>query len=122
MATPLVANEKLVKEDGEEKVDATLYRSLVGNLLYLTVTRLDIMFAASLLSRFMNSPSQIHFGAAKRVLNYIRSTTTFGIMYDKCCEPKLRGYCDSNWGGCIDGMKSTLWYAFCHTPTRPHID
>ena len=101
-----------MKEDGEEKVDATLYRSLVGNLLYLTATRPDIMFAASLLSRFMNSPSQIHFGAAKRVLRYIRGTTDFGIMYGRCCEPKLKGYYDSDWGGCFDDMKSTSGYAF----------
>ncbi|GKD35291.1 hypothetical protein Tco_1250800 [Tanacetum coccineum] len=51
-----------MKEDGSSKVDATLYRSLVGKLLYLTATRPDIMFVASLLSRFMHNPSQIHIG------------------------------------------------------------
>uniref|UniRef100_A0A5B7B4M6 Retrovirus-related Pol polyprotein from transposon TNT 1-94 n=1 Tax=Davidia involucrata TaxID=16924 RepID=A0A5B7B4M6_DAVIN len=112
MATPLVVNEKLMKEDGEKKVDATLYRSLVGNLLYLTATRPDIMFAASLLSRFMNSPSQIHLGAAKRVLRYVRGTTSFGIKYSRGFELKLKGYCDSDWGGCVDDMKSTSGYAF----------
>jgi len=70
MATPLPVNEKLKKEDGGNKVDATLYRSLVGNLLYLTATRSDIMFAACLLSRFMHSPSHFHFAAAKRVLTF----------------------------------------------------
>ena len=65
VATPLVCNEKLVKEDGEKKVDETLYRSLVGNLLYLTATRPNIMFATSLLSRFFNSPSQKHYGVGK---------------------------------------------------------
>ncbi|GJX42263.1 retrovirus-related pol polyprotein from transposon TNT 1-94 [Tanacetum coccineum] len=45
--TPLVVNEKLMKEDGSSKVDATLYRSLVGKLLYLTAMWPDIMFAAS---------------------------------------------------------------------------
>ena len=67
VATPLVCNEKLVKEDGEKKVDETLYRSLVGNLLYLMATRPDIIFAASLFSRFLNSPSQKHYGVGKRV-------------------------------------------------------
>jgi hypothetical protein len=66
MATPLAVNEKLKKNDGGKKVDATLYRSLVGNLLYLTATRPDIMFAASLLSRFMHSPSHFHFASAKK--------------------------------------------------------
>ncbi|GJV89558.1 retrovirus-related pol polyprotein from transposon TNT 1-94 [Tanacetum coccineum] len=49
--TPLVFNEKLMKEDESSKVDATLYRSLVWKLLYLTSTRLGIMFAARLLTR-----------------------------------------------------------------------
>ncbi|GJR92333.1 retrovirus-related pol polyprotein from transposon TNT 1-94 [Tanacetum coccineum] len=64
--TPLVVNDKLMIEDGSSKVDATLYRSLVGKLLYLTTTRPDIMFAASLLSRFMHNPSQIHMGQSIR--------------------------------------------------------
>lgn len=67
VAIPIVMNEKLSKDDGARKVDATLYRSLVGNLLYLTATKPDIMFATSLLSRFMHSTSQIHFGVAKSV-------------------------------------------------------
>jgi hypothetical protein len=52
MATPLDVNEKLKKEDGGKKLDATLYKSLVENMLYLTATRPYI--AASLLSRFMS--------------------------------------------------------------------
>ncbi|VVA34844.1 Hypothetical predicted protein, partial [Prunus dulcis] len=50
VATPLIANEKMRKFDGAKKADAKKYRSLVGSFLYLTATRPDIMFAASLLS------------------------------------------------------------------------
>lgn len=50
VATPLIAKEKLKKDDGSKKADQTTYRSLVGSLLYLTATRPDIMFASSLLS------------------------------------------------------------------------
>lgn len=71
VATSVVMNKKLSKDDGTKKVDVTLYQSLEGNLLYLTATRPNIMFATSLLSRFMHSPSQIHFGAEKRVLCYL---------------------------------------------------
>ncbi|GKA91412.1 hypothetical protein Tco_0813282 [Tanacetum coccineum] len=78
--TPLVVNEKLMKEDGLSKVDATLYRSLVGKLLYLPATKPDIMFAASLLSRFMHNPGQIHMGVGKRILRYLQGTKDFGIM------------------------------------------
>ncbi|CAL9011632.1 unnamed protein product [Prunus brigantina] len=46
VATPLAMNEKLSKEDGSEQADESVYRQIVGSLLYLTATRPDIMFAA----------------------------------------------------------------------------
>ena len=69
--TPLVVNEKLMKDDGKERADPKVYRSLIGSLLYLAASRPDIMFTVSLLSRYMQSPNTKHFGAAKRVLRYI---------------------------------------------------
>ncbi|XP_049396791.1 uncharacterized protein LOC125860808 [Solanum stenotomum] len=55
VATPLVVNEKLMKDDGEERADPKVYRSLIGNLLYLTASRPEIMLTVSLLSRYMQS-------------------------------------------------------------------
>nr|KYP73026.1 hypothetical protein KK1_005633 [Cajanus cajan] len=72
VSTPLVMNEKLQKVDGAPEADASQYRSLVGSLLYLTATQPDIMFATSLLSRFMQKPSQIHYGTGKRILRYLQ--------------------------------------------------
>lgn len=51
-------NEKLSKEDGKENADQTLYRKLVGSLIYLTNTRPDIVCAVSILSWFMSDPSK----------------------------------------------------------------
>ncbi|TXG53900.1 hypothetical protein EZV62_019156 [Acer yangbiense] len=112
VATPLACNEKLRKDDGEKKVDETLYRSLVGNLLYLTATRPDIMFAANLLSRFMNSPSQKHFGVGKRDLRYIQGTMNYEIKYRRNFEVNLIGFCDSDWVSCADDIKITFDYVF----------
>ena len=70
------------------------------------------MFAANLLSRFMHTPSHFHYAAAKRVLRYIQGTTSYGIRYNKNKEVQLHGYCDSDWGGCVDDMKSTSGYTF----------
>ncbi|KAK2976087.1 hypothetical protein RJ640_009519 [Escallonia rubra] len=111
-ATPLIVGEKLKREDGGSKVDATFYRSMVRNLLYLTATRPDIMFAASLLSRFMQAPSHFHLGATKRVLRYIQGTIDYGIMNGRSKEVKRTGFCDSDFGGCKDDMKSTSGYCF----------
>jgi hypothetical protein len=103
---PLLLIKKLKKED------ATLYRSFVGNLQYLTTVRPDIMFAASLQSRFIHSPSHFHFAATKRVLRYIQGTITYGIRYCSNFMVKLFGYCDSDWGRSIGNIKSTLGYVF----------
>ncbi|KAK4398009.1 Retrovirus-related Pol polyprotein from transposon RE1 [Sesamum angolense] len=109
---PLVTGKKYQKEDGSQKVDGSMYRSLIGSLLYLTTTRPDIMFATSLLSRFMQSPSQVHYAAAKRILRYLRGTKDFGIWYKSTNDAKLVGYTDSDWAGSVDDMKNTSGYIF----------
>ncbi|XP_021762535.1 uncharacterized protein LOC110727276 [Chenopodium quinoa] len=110
VSTPLVVNEKLSRDDGQRQADTRQYMSLVGSLLYLTAARL--MFAASLLSRFMSEPSDVHMGAARRVLRYIRGTSDFGVMFNASENSKLLAYSDSDWGGSNDDMKSTLGYVF----------
>ena len=61
VATPMTTSEKLSKNDGEEKVDESKYRSLVGSLIYLTNTRPDIVHAVSMVSWFMTESSKAHF-------------------------------------------------------------
>ncbi|XP_031258328.1 uncharacterized protein LOC116116392 [Pistacia vera] len=78
--TPLVQNQKLCKEDGTSKADESVYRSL-GSLLYLTATRLGLMYASSLFSRFMNEPSEIYFKAVKRVLRFVKGSVDLGILF-----------------------------------------
>ncbi|TQD70894.1 hypothetical protein C1H46_043569 [Malus baccata] len=70
------------------------------------------MFAASLLARFMHNPTRKHMGTAKRVLRYIQGTLDYGIAYEKGKDAVLTGYCDSDWAGSEDDMKSTSGYAF----------
>ncbi|XP_050888690.1 secreted RxLR effector protein 161-like [Lathyrus oleraceus] len=109
---PLLVNEKLKKEDGGRLVDASVYRSLVGSLFYLTTSRLDLMCAASLLPRFMSKPSHLHLGAAKRVLRYVMGTMEHGIRFEKNSKLEAKGYYDSDCAGSIDDMKSTSVYVF----------
>ena len=112
MITPLVATEKLTKDDGSGAVSEELYRSIVGSLLYLTATRPDIVYASSLLARFMHCPTSKHFGTAKCVLRYIKGTLDYGLEYTKGKKAMLIGYYDSDWGGSLDDNKSTYGYAF----------
>jgi len=105
-------NEKLIKDDGGNKMDVTFYKSLVENLLYLTATRSDILFATSLLCRFMNSPSHFHLEVAKKVFRYIQDTMEYVIRFDGVSQLKLIGFYDSDWDGCVDDMRSTSDYFF----------
>ncbi|KAM1262144.1 hypothetical protein ACFX2G_027916 [Malus domestica] len=110
--TPLVSSEKLCKDDGSGSASEEQYRRIVGSLLYLTATRPDIMYVASLLARFMHCPTNKHLGTAKRVLRYIKGTLDYGLEYVKGKNAMLIGFCDSDWGGSVDDSKSTSGYAF----------
>ncbi|XP_059281099.1 secreted RxLR effector protein 161-like [Lycium ferocissimum] len=112
MTIPLAANEKFRKDDRAKKANSSLYWRLIESLLYLTSTRPGLMFAASLLSRFMQEPSQVHFGAAKRVLRYLQGTMDYGIMYKFDGDLDFIGYSMVVDFGNIDDMKSTSGYAF----------
>jgi hypothetical protein len=63
--TPVITGLKLSKEDKGSKVDLTLFKRLVGSLMYLTTTRPDIMYGVSLISRFMETPKESHWKARK---------------------------------------------------------
>ena len=112
MSTPMCQKEKLCKDDGTTKVDEFEYRSLVGCLMYLTTTRPDIMYAVSVLSRFMNCANESHLRAAKRVLKYVKGSVSFGVKF--CLTPsfELQGYSDSDWVGSLDDMKNTPGFCF----------
>ncbi|XP_019108303.1 uncharacterized mitochondrial protein AtMg00810-like [Beta vulgaris subsp. vulgaris] len=102
LATTMALNERLSKNDGKEKVDASIYRSLVGSLIYLTHTRPDIVHVVSIISRFMSEPNKAHLVAAKRILRYVKGTKGYGILYETEENHKLTGFIDNNWAGSID--------------------
>jgi transposase InsO family protein len=81
-STPFEVGLKLSKESGEQLPDGKVYRELVGALLYLASnTRPDISYAVSVLSRFMSSPTESHWNAAKRVLRYLKGTINQSLTY-----------------------------------------
>eukprot|EP00253_Pinus_taeda_P003454 PITA_03454 len=74
---------KLSKEHNSKDFDPSLYKSIVGSLMYLTATRPDIMFAVSLISKFMERPKEAHWKAAKRILRYVKDDrkSTSGYVF-----------------------------------------
>jgi hypothetical protein len=110
--TPIPLGTKLSKQDEGPTMDSTLYKSLVGILLYLTTTRPDIMYATSFVSRFMESPKDSHWKMAKRILRYVAGTLNFGLWYTQSEDDHLTGYTDSDFVGSLDDRKNTSGYAF----------
>ncbi|KAF2309000.1 hypothetical protein GH714_042448 [Hevea brasiliensis] len=112
VAAPLVVNEKLSKNDGIEKAEATEYKSLIGSLLYLTAARPDLMYSASLLSRFKHSASLGHLATAKKSFEIFKRHNRSWDLVLKGEDLKLEGYVDSDWAGCMDDMRSTSGNVF----------
>ena len=109
---PIVPGCKLVKDEGGVKVVKTYYKQVVGSLMYLTAIRPDLMFVVSIISRYMENPTELHLHAAKRVLWYLRRTIDFRIFYRKGGDDELVAYTDSDYAGDLEDRKSTLGYVF----------
>ena len=110
--TPLPEGTVLSKESSTPPVDATLYRTLVGKLLFLTKTRPDIAHAVGVVSRFMQNPQLAHLQAAKHILRYIRRHPDLGLSYQQGEENRLNGYTDADYGQDIDDRASVGAYIF----------
>ena len=81
--TPMVANAKLTNDLSGESVDVTLYRSMIGCLLYLTASRPDIAFSVGVCSKFQSNPKVSHLNAVKRIIKYVGRTCDYGLFYSK---------------------------------------
>jgi hypothetical protein len=93
MYTPMETKLKLLVDTSSELVDATLYRQIIGSVMYLTNTRLDICFA---LSQYLVEPRRVHIVAAKHMMRYLKGTLDFGLYYTRDHDFRLSGYTDSD--------------------------
>jgi len=117
MSTLVETSIKLSKEGDDRVIKPTLYKSMVGSLKYLTITRPDIFYGVGFVSRYMEKPMQTHWLAAKRILRYIKGTMNLGLFYAYGDEAKLVGYSNDDWGCDQDERKSTTGYVFYFSST-----
>ena len=97
MTTSMTTSLYLLIDDASEAVASTLYRQIIGSLMYLTNTRPNICFVVNTLSQYMVYPKQIHLIREKHVMRYLKGTLDYGIIYTSDSEFSLHGFTDSDW-------------------------
>ncbi|XP_022031417.1 uncharacterized mitochondrial protein AtMg00810-like [Helianthus annuus] len=110
VTTPLTSKD-VFTTDGQPFHDPTLYRSLVGALQYLTITRPELSYAVNQASQFLQNPNITHFQLVKRILRYVKGTLSHGLIFDRPPNTVLLGFSDADWVRCIDTRRST--YGYC---------
>ncbi|XP_041001678.1 uncharacterized mitochondrial protein AtMg00240-like [Juglans microcarpa x Juglans regia] len=111
-------NLKLTNHDSSLLSDPSPYCRLVGRLIYLTITRPDIVFAMNILSQFMHDPRDPHMQAATRVLRYLKDSPGQGIFFSSSNTLHVTAYIDSDWASCPTTCRSTTCY-FVQLGTSP---
>ena len=95
--TPMGTNERLDSDASGNMVDQKLYRSMIGSLLYMTTSRLDIMFSVCMCARFQASSRESHLKVIKRILRYLKHTHNVGLWYPKGSNFELIRYSNSDY-------------------------
>nr|XP_020153304.1 uncharacterized mitochondrial protein AtMg00810-like [Aegilops tauschii subsp. strangulata] len=108
--TPIDTKAKVSALDGSPAPDAAFYRSIVGALQYLTLTRPDLQYAVQQVCLRMHAPRDTHWNLVKRILRYFRGTTALGLTLTASSSTDLVAYSDADWAGCPDTRRSTSGY------------
>ncbi|GJV29486.1 retrovirus-related pol polyprotein from transposon TNT 1-94 [Tanacetum coccineum] len=105
--TPMVPPNNLGPDLSGKAVNETQYRGMIGSLMYLTASRLDIQFSTCLCTRYQANPKESHLIAVKIIFRYLKGTPSLGLWYLKCSGYDLKGYSDSDYAGCNMDRNST---------------
>nr|XP_040258260.1 uncharacterized mitochondrial protein AtMg00810-like [Aegilops tauschii subsp. strangulata] len=116
--TPMTASDRLSALDGTllPSNEASTYRSIVGGLQYLTITRPDISYAVNSVCQFLHAPRDTHWTAVKRILRYVRLTAALGLHLQSAPSGGLSAFSDADWAGSPDDRRSTGGYAVFYGP------
>jgi hypothetical protein len=101
------SNVKISADLTGKQVDPTLYRSIIGSLLYLTTSRPDIAFSVGVCAQFQANPKKSHLTAVKHIIRYVNTTVNYGICFSRETNLVLAGYSDADWAGNANDRKST---------------
>nr|GEZ24221.1 hypothetical protein [Tanacetum cinerariifolium] len=108
LASTLFDTEKpLLKDPDGEDVDVHTYRSMIGSLMYLTLSKPDIMFVVCACARFQFTPKASHLYDVKRIFRYLKGKPHLGLWYPKDQPFNLVAYSNSDYAGVRLDKKST---------------
>jgi hypothetical protein len=108
----MITGCKLRKDDESKEVDQRLHSSMIGSLLYVTTSRLDVIQAVGQVARFQATPKESHVLEVKSIFRNLKGTIEFGLWYPKGNMLTLVAYTDADWEGNIDDNKSTSGATF----------
>ena len=94
VSTPMIVGCKLSKDDISPDVEQRTYRSMIGSLLYITASRLNIMQVVCMVGRFQSAPKHSHLVVVKRIFKYLKGTMKYGIWYRRNPNFQLTTYSD----------------------------
>ncbi|XP_060674740.1 retrovirus-related Pol polyprotein from transposon RE1 isoform X2 [Ziziphus jujuba] len=110
VSSPMLTGRHLSLYDGDMFDNPELYRSTVGALQYLTITRPEISFSVNKLSQFLHAPTTDHWETCKRLLRYLKGTIQYGLQLQASNQLVLHAFVDSDWASNPDDRKSTSGY------------
>ena len=99
MKTPMSSSIKLDKDEKGKPIDSTMYRGIIGSLLYLIASRPNIMYSVRC-DKFQSCPKESHLSVVKRILRYLKGTMDIGLWYPKSDNFELIGFTDADFTGC----------------------
>jgi hypothetical protein len=110
ISSPMSSSHTLSANTGDLVEDSTLFRSTVGTLQYLSLTRPNLVFAVNRVCQFMHHPTNIHWQAVKRILRYLKHTISLGLLLTRSNISQLQAFSNADWASCPDDRKSTGVY------------
>nr|GEV11776.1 uncharacterized mitochondrial protein AtMg00810-like [Tanacetum cinerariifolium] len=105
---PIDGKAKYTPTDGGPLPDPSLYRTIVGSVVYLTVTRPDIVYVVHIVSQFITAPTIVYWDDVLQILRYLRGTQFKTLLFPSTSSLDLRAYCDADWAGDSVTRKSTI--------------
>ncbi len=104
---------KLSANEGDLVEDTIMYKRIVGSLIYMTITRLNLSYAIGMVNQFMQTPRKSHLDVVRRLMRYIKHILQCGIFYEAKSQLQVQGYTDADWVDNVLDRRSTNGFMLC---------